>query len=314
MQVKRPILFAASFVLLLVGGICVFLVAADDSGNNNHSAEQNVFHASIAGAPEKPITKALASSGTELAPARSWEKSARAVYLDGRSNLETRFTSLMEMAKSGDRDALHLAFQIQRNCEMWAKLSPEKFLPELWKPEIGTTLAELNSRCAGLLQTPESQQLADSTKKLPNDAFDHDVREKIRQAFADGGADSSVFEALKAYRARPDPATGVLVVDTLNGLDVINLDPNLALAGLEASEPGYRRRIFSIALDMLACDYGENCGPNSTVVLSWCINAGVCKPGYSLDQIYENFVLSGDELQNVRKVLDYLRKLSATNP
>jgi hypothetical protein len=314
MKIKKPILYVVYFGLLVIVGIFAYLVATEVPVQSNLAGTQLDAHANSVSKAGKippeipPAHVAVSDSG------RSEKKNARSVYLDERSSLESRFATLMEMAKSGDRAALHLAFQIQRNCSMWAKLSPEKFLPEMRKPEIGSALAILQDKCAGLLQTPESQELADSTQNLPNDAFDHDVREKIRQAFADSGPEQSVSEGLKAYRARPDPATAILIADTLGELDVINLDPNFSASGLDAFEPNYRRNIFLSALAMLACDYGEACGPNSEVVLSYCINAGVCKPGYTLDQIYENVTLSGEELQNVNKVLEYLRKLSAPNP
>lgn len=314
MKIKKPILYVACLGLLVIVGISTFLAVTGVPVESDHAGTHVDTHANGAAKAGKtppeisPVHVAVSDSG------RSEKKNARSVYLDERSSLESRFAALMEMAKSGDRDALHLAFQIQRNCSMWAKLSPEKFLPETWKPEIGSALAILQGKCAGLLQTPESQELADSTQHLPNDAFDHDVREKIRQAFADSGPEQSVSEGLKAYRARPDPATAILIADTLGELDVIDLDPNFSASGLDAFKPNYRRNIFLSALAMLACDYGEACGPNSEVVLSYCINAGVCKPSYTLDQIYENVTLSGEELQNVNKVLEYLRKLSAPSP
>jgi hypothetical protein len=311
MKIKKPILYIACFGLLVVVGIFTFLAVTDVPVKSNLAGRQVDTGADSVSKAGKTLPKIPPTHVAVSDSGRSEKKNARSVYLDEHSSLESRFDTLMEMAKSGDRDALHLAFQIQRNCSMWAKLSPEKFLPETWRPEIGSALANLKGKCAGLLQTPESQELADSTHNLPNDAFDHDVREKIRQTFADSGPEQSVAEGLKAYRARPDPATAVLIVDTLGELGVIDLDPNFSASGLDAFKPNYRRNIFLSALAMLACDYGQSCGPNSEVVLSYCVNAGVCKPGYTLDQIYENVTLSGEELQNVNKVLEYLRKLSA---
>jgi len=202
---------------------------------------------------------------------------ARRIFSDESAPLSLRFSKLMILADMGDSDAKHLAYQIQFDCKMWSKLNPSDILKDVRKPEMDLALTGLKAKCASVTSLPEYQKLAAATADQPRDAFDQDIRNRIRQTFADSGAQNAVSTALAAYAHRPDLATAQLIAETLGEMDVTNYNEFFPMSSSQALSPEYRQNILAGALSLLSCDYGVPCGPNSEIVMSLCLDLGVCK-------------------------------------
>lgn len=269
----------------------------------------NSATSSTAQTRKEPTPSRSAPATTKASPSSEGAKHvARDIFNDKNADLRARFSALWELSDKGDVDARHLAYQIEADCSMYAKMSPKTYLPSMYKPEMGVALARAQADCSAISSLPEYQNLAKISANAPRDAFDQDIRDSIRRAFADNGEDQALSSALATYANRPDATTARLIASTLAELDITNLDKNFFGSGAQSEDPNYRRSMLETALNLLSCDYGVPCGPDSAIVTSLCINGGICSTGYDLDQIYEKVLLSGENMQNVRKILDFLRQ------
>jgi hypothetical protein len=234
---------------------------------------------------------------------------ARDLFVDENQALQTRFGGLVSQADAGDADANHLVRQVVSQCEIARAMSRDTVLPEVWSRDMDVALSQMKTQCSPLASMIDYQRLREATKEQPHDASDNDIRSNIEKAFADGGAKAAELQALEDYKLRPDPITAGVIADVWDDLGITTYDQRFVLRGSAAINPASRRDIFHSALNLLACDLGVPCGPQSEVVIALCAEHGVCDPGSNLYQLYRDRLLPGDAMQNVDSVLQVLRQL-----
>ena len=235
---------------------------------------------------------------------------ARDIFVDESLDLQTRFDALVEREDEGSLDARHLVRMMVLDCELYRQMSRETVLPEVWSRDMEVALARAKAQCLPLESRVDYTRLREETRNQPRDTTDDDVRRGIRRAFADGGAEAAEVRALEYYRVRPDRTTARVIVEVWDELGVIAYDQRFVLRGSSAITPVSRRAVFHSALELLACDLGVPCGPQSELVMNLCTYS-VCAPGLNLYQLYRDQMLPGETMQNVDSVLQGLRQLLA---
>ncbi|MGA7298523.1 MAG: hypothetical protein WBW92_13580 [Rhodanobacteraceae bacterium] len=234
------------------------------------------------------------------------------VYADKDLTLAERFTELAERMASGDTAAAHLAVQIANECDSVSSLSPGT-------PPIGHdkatpyqegVLEQARHDCAAALSSPEFARVKVVLSQHPVSVFDAPIKQAIREQFADAGSGAALDAAVSALRARPDGVTARVVAQELSHLDVsLFLDMQGQFQSVVSMNPTVREKVIRVAFELLSCDYGNPCGPNSFVVRSACFGMGICMPGTDLQTLYEQELLSGQERRDVLKLLNYLRQI-----
>src|SRR5581483_3017098 len=132
------------------------------------------------------------------------------------------------------------------------------------------------------------------------------------ETFADRGPDALKEEALDALKNRPDETTVAAVVDTYSDVGATDALIGSALSGA-ANLPQEKRQLLTYALNLLTCEYGRACGPNSSAVAVYCVSLGACEPGADLQSLYADVLLSRTEFENVQSVLAMLRASRSTH-
>jgi hypothetical protein len=303
MRTQTKFLIGVFVCCFAAGGI--FFVRSQSvrsQSTNAHSPPPRVVGTSAKVAPASIDTETQVAGKPGPSPS-----GPAAVYSDIHRPLSSRFAALDEFAQAGDPDAKHLEFQVGLDCAIWGSLSAKNYSKEVWNASMQQALTSAKERCDSVLSLPQYQRMMSDSRDKPRDAFDQDVRDNIRNAFADVGADAAIDKALSSYQTRPDAATAQVIAEAFGEMDITKYDVTFAMSGVSALDPNYKQSIFQTALNLLACDYGVPCGPGSDVVSALCINGGICQPGFDLVQIYEQMLLSGDDLQNMQHVLQALR-------
>jgi len=234
---------------------------------------------------------------------------SRAIYADESKPLSDRFDKLAQKAMAGDKDASHLAYQIVLNCAAWVKMSKATVLPSLWSPDMENALSTVHAQCANIENARAYKDYQQIASQQGRDFFDQGIADSIREAYADHGLDSALSGALISFQNRPDPETARTIASTLNELDLTSFNSKFNIDGLSSFDPSTRATLLEAGFDLWACELGMPCDAGSQVVLSLCINGGVCAPGMSLEEIYAQRLLSGSEMMNVRKILQALRNI-----
>ena len=256
----------------------------------------------------EPIATSPASSSHSVAtPAKN-------LFADENLNSAERLRGLSALADQGDVDARHFGFEMVADCETWQRTASagasSLTVKEPAKVALMTqALNSLNTRCAGLSDLPEYQKIKNLVVNNPRDLFAQDTSFAIKNSFADAGANAALTTSLDALARRPDENTISAITETLSAVDLAQIFTEPLSSSSSSVNPARRVQNLSYALNLLACDDGRPCGPESTVVQSYCIGMGVCSPGSSLIDLYQNVMLSGEDMQDVNALVDALRKL-----
>jgi hypothetical protein len=294
------------FFLVALGGLLLAgLIVAIVSGVSKLRVHTLVSHTTVESKADSDASIELGSPKLTVAakPEHASSSAGASIYLDQSRSLADRFGLLYQQALAGDHNAMHLAYQIELDCVAWSK---GQFLKPT--PEMESVKSALLAKCANISSQPGFALLSKVAEEQPRDFFEQGIRDEIRTGFANEGAAKAMSIALDDYRARPDPATAKVIAETLAEMDVTKYDIAFKLEGLSASDPNYRRSMFETALNFLSCDYGVPCGPDSEIVASVCVNGGICHPGYGLEQLYREILLSGEDMKNLESILAALRK------
>lgn len=232
---------------------------------------------------------------------------ATAVFATGSRSLADRFARLDQLASMGDEDARHFALQIVNQCSSWAKLSVNT-------PPVGASTQTPVQRqaallrdqiCSGVMEQVRIPYWEDLLDANSTDMYSGSVRHEVKTAFAREGVDAALRAATRALENRPDGETVAVLGQLLAKLDISTVyTERLATA----VPPQSRARLMRFALNLLSCQYGRPCGPDSMVVLSTCAALGACVPGGSLRQVYAEEMLSGQEMRDVEALLALLRR------
>jgi hypothetical protein len=233
---------------------------------------------------------------------------AKSKFLNERGDDKTRFEALSELGNSGDLAAKHFSLQIANSCNQWVKMQPAP-LEKKNSSDQNAALQKLKKACTGVSESPFFQEKMAILKNNPTDVFDQDIAPVIESMFADKGPDGVLKAAVSAIKARPDETTVSVVSDSLSNLEISNIYSEQYLASSSSVSLSRRRQSMEIALTLLSCDFGRDCGPQSTAVLELCAGLGVCLPGADLQRVYEGEMLSGEDMRDVRALLDMLRRI-----
>ncbi|HET6633186.1 MAG TPA: hypothetical protein VFG73_10825 [Rhodanobacteraceae bacterium] len=310
-----------SFVLLaiVVGGAFFWLWPSHDAGHMAPASAEPVTRIGDAGAPA-PAPSATSSDvpwseDGAVRPARKIAPvGARQLFANTNLTLGDRFRGLVDLAFAGDETAAHLAVQIANQCNA-ASQAPVDQSPVGHEHATQYQIRvhrQTQADCAAVLAAPEFDDLQTMAQAHPVDALDASVKDTIRHRFADQGADAALDAAVSAIMARPDETTAMVVADQLADLDISSVYMQPQLQSVSSVNPQQRNMLMRYALGLLACDYGRPCGPDSFAVRSTCFALGACVPGADLQMVYEQQLLTGQQVQDVRALLAYLRKVNGT--
>lgn len=233
----------------------------------------------------------------------------RTLFLDEAGNRAARFAAISQMARAGNADAKYFQVQMAMDCEVATRANSDPSILSNAKPQsraqIARALQLLATGCEALLKTADYAEFK-AGGEVARDTYESDVITRMKESFASSGAGELRNEMFAALGSRPDETTAATIIDTYAGmglLDSLTGDKN------NASSLPARREQLMYALNLLTCDYGRDCGPNSAVVASYCISLGACDAGADLQQLYSSRLLSGLDFQNVMDLRDHLRSL-----
>ena len=239
----------------------------------------------------------------------SGAESANAVFFDSPTSRVDRFKALSELAAKGDKNAVYFQFQMMAACDTASRALADKSILNNAKPELrgyfSLALTHMNAGCADLVDSPN---YIDFKRSFSSDAatLNAETSVKIKEAFADGGLDALNKSVIATLRERADENTISTIVDTYSDLSSLDTLIGSDLKGVYAA-PMKKKELATYALNLLACDYGRDCGPESDTVSLYCLTYGACKPGMNLEQLYSSDVLSGTDFDQVRAIVSRLR-------
>lgn len=240
---------------------------------------------------------------------------AAQLFADENATLTQRFVELADRAANGDLAATHLAAQIANECHSVVSLPPGT--PPVGReeatPEQASALEQARDECKGLRSAPGFARIQALMKDRPVEAFDVPIKVAIREQFADAGSKAALDVAVSALRARPDAVTVRVVAGELSQLDIsVFLGMEGQFQSVASLNPAQRQKVLLDAFELLSCDFGNPCGPDSFAVRMACFGMGVCVPGADLQSLYEQELLSGQERRDVFRLLNYLRRIHPT--
>ncbi|HET8940602.1 MAG TPA: hypothetical protein VFN13_01260 [Rudaea sp.] len=239
------------------------------------------------------------------------QRNAREVFIDSSLSIGKRFSILARKAEVGDQDAKHFALQIANDCAAVSRIPDDQ--PPVGQKKATSYQMQLRARmkasCAEVLSDPGFAEIKAILDHYSSDVLDGNMEFTIRQQFADAGPTAAINVAVSAISQRPDEATIGMIGDQLAKLDVSSIYLQPELSSINSVNPDQRNQLMRFALNLLACDYGRPCGPDSFVVQSTCTQLGACIPGANLQSVYQAQLLSGQQMADVLSLLAYLQQV-----
>ncbi|GAC1678145.1 MAG: hypothetical protein NVS9B2_29320 [Steroidobacteraceae bacterium] len=245
-----------------------------------------------------------ASAGNDTGLARS----ARTTMLNESVSATSRFLALLQLSAGGDFDAMSFAQQLAIDCTDRQHWANSKDMEKNATPAQRDALARLSANCAGIYTHPKYLEIVNGAS-IP---MSLDIKDEVQNILAKHDTEGALSAAMTALKSRPDEAT----ITTLDGLMTRDAFGSLApdtLTGAAATNPRERSKLLDYALNLLACDFGRDCGPDSSVVLTYCVRFGACVPGANLSELYATRMLSGEEMDNVKILLALLQRVPVRN-
>lgn len=237
--------------------------------------------------------------------------SAAQLYGDTRLSLRERFDLLEDMGRRGDAAAKHLALAIATMC--WGNL----MIP-VDRPPIGASVTtdyltqlgkSIHARCQDVSDSPGYAQMLDVIKARESDAITRASIAAVRQQFMDNGSEAALAAAVAAVRVAPDESMAAAMGHEVGQLGIPALFQESLFQSPGSLSSHEQQKYLDVALQLLACDFGRPCGPDSMDVQMRCFGFGTCVPGADLRTLYEREYLNGQEMRDIAALLDYLRRL-----
>lgn len=261
-----------------------------------------------------PVKPAAAKTGNADDAASQYRfhdpNDPRALFENPAQSVGQQFSALARLAQGGDANAKYFALQIARHCEAISK-EPDD-LPATGQASATPYQIQLRAKMkAACLQVMSDAAYPEYAKQVENheaEVFADRMRQTLQLFFADKGPESAIHAAASAIAQRPDDATVAMVGDVFADLDIASVYFQPEVASAAPDDPQKRIAMTRFALNLLACHYGRPCGPNSYVVQETCLQLGACVPGADLLGVYQSQLLTPQEMNYVRLLLDYLKQ------
>lgn len=312
---RKRALYRALAVLLVVAGAALWSQPFRPRGN-----ELSGWHEMRAASDPSGFLRdaplSIPDQATSLAEAtQSPEKpievpNAAKIYGDTGLSLGERFRLLLSGADEDDQAAAHLALGIVSGCHSIDGIPPGT-------PPLGAEVAtdyqlsldeQLREECRDVVANPDFQKTLDKLRKQSARMYSDSVRRVIREQYAAGGAPAALVAGVDALKSRPDQITAGVVADQFSELEISSIYLAPLMRSAESVTPQNRNLLVNAAIQLLTCDFGRPCGPNSFDVRMMCLVMGVCVPGANLQTLTVQELMTGQQARDVQAILDNLRQ------
>lgn len=233
----------------------------------------------------------------------------RLLFENPAASVSQRFSALVRLEQSGNAEAKYFALQIARHCAQISKIAQDQ-------PAQGQAAAtpyqiqlraQMKAACVLVMSDAAFPEFAKMMESHTDEAFAERMRQTLRLFFADKGPEAMIHAAVSAIAQRPDDVTLGMVADTFADLDIESIYFEQDSTSVAPVDPQKRIELTRFALNLLACHYGQPCGPNSYVVQTTCTQLGACMPGADLLGVYKSQMLTPQEMDYVQLLLEYLK-------
>ncbi len=311
---RKRALYGALAVLLVVAGATLWPRPFSSRGNESPGLHETPVAADPSGflrdSPSLAPGEARSLAEATQSPEKPIEApSAAQVYGDTSISLGERFRLLLG-AGEGDQAAAHLALGIVSGCHSIDAIPSGT-------PPLGAEVATdyqlsldklLRQECRDVLSNPDYQKTLGVLKKHSAHMYADSVKRAIREQYAAGGAPAALIAGVGALKSRPDQVTANVVADQLSELEISSVYLAPLMRSAESVTPQNRNLLVNAAIQLLTCDFGRPCGPNSFDVRTMCLVMGVCIPGANLQMLTVQELMTGQQARDVQAILDNLRQ------
>ncbi len=233
------------------------------------------------------------------------------VYSASGAPVGDRFAALAQLAAGGDKNAQYYALQIARHCTSGSALADD---PADDGQDAATDYqiqlhSQMKAACVQVLSDsayPEYQKLL---KTGTTEAYVDKMRQTLEMLYGNEGPKGALRVAVSAIAQRPDDLTVGRVSNLLANLDISSVYFRPDTVDLAPKDPAARDEMMFYTLNLLSCEMGRPCGPNSYAVQSACLDLGACLPGADLMGVYQARLLNPGEMAYVRALLKYLQTI-----
>ena len=314
---RKYVINGAIAALLLVGGALLWLRPFSSAGHDPVGLDKSALSSEPSHiSPDSPSSAAVEASQVATAPTRPAAEptgvpSAAQVYGDSKLPLGERFRLLLERADLGSQAAARLSAVIAIGCNAINGLAPGT-------PSFGADEAteyqrlidrQLRDNCREVLLNPAFQKTIDTLRGQTANTYSESVKQAIRRAYAERGAEAGLIVGIGELKWRPDEATAIAVAGEFAELEIssVYLAPLMHSSG--ALTPQNRDALVTTALQFLACDFGRPCGPTSFDVGMLCLTLGACIPGADYQTVFTRELITAQDARDVQAILARLRRI-----
>ncbi|WP_368564169.1 hypothetical protein [Pseudoxanthomonas sp. UTMC 1351] len=281
-------------LLLTLTGVAVAVASlAWYSGSRDTASSAVVIDAADQAAPSRDVSPAQAAAAASLRAAKSAAAgralSAR-VEFEHANDLYAYARSLAGRERAGDPEALWLVSRVHEYCMGYA-MNPAGYAGDT------RAMAELRFPNTAALVTARERVSRRCARFLPSDNLSPRFIVARRKEAAEAG--SVAAEASLLAMGTPLSDSGDYKKDLVQRV-LISRDPEAYVAispamGIAASEDVDSfgdvsgTALTELAWVVAACQLGQECGPDSTLMTTYCANGGICSRNSSQD--FNAFVL-----------------------
>lgn len=307
---QKHAIYAVLAALLLVGGAILWLRPFSSAGQASLSLDES--HLTNDDSPALPHSSGISPSLKPSSPEPISEPNAAQVYGDPNLTVGERFSLLLRLGDGGDEAAAHLALTIANQCHAIDGLSPDT--PALGAQKVTDFQRyvdkQLRKDCRDVLIDPGFQKSIDTLRKHTANMYSDSVKQAIREAYADGGAQAGMVAGIVALKSRPDQGTVQVVGAQFSELEISSVYLAPLMHSAESESPNNRDNLVVGALQFLACDFGRPCGSDSFDVRMMCLTLGACIPGADLLTVTTREVMTAQQARDVQAILLRLRQFA----